>query len=1046
MKKRITALLLSAIMLVTLLPSLALAYQSQYSSPTIWPQHAHPKVMFNAGHVDQIRTNLTASQNAAAYQEFQRLINLPAKYQTFSTLNGYWDESYECMIEALAFDYAINGNTQNGNYAIARMKEYLSKVTAKNGTSESMSYRYYGAIIFHAAEVIDWCYDLISSDDANAIIGYCDTLIKRLEIYTKGDSNKINGQGGITSHGSENQLLRDILALGIATFNTDDAKFHRTDIYPLAMGRLQDEYVPVRNYLYQSGTTHQGSEYGWYRFYWDLCAETLVERMKQYNTVTLFNRNDMKDVLYGMIYQRRPDGRFFAEGDNQHSDYWYYNNLNRQAAKLAGDLFDDPYFKGEYRRMVGSEYSSEVPVFQNNTNFKNYMSFNSVQWLIMNDPDIPFTTERDDLPKSKYFGYPIGKIYAKTDWGYIKTSPGTYGTAAAEMKIGEQYSSNHDHLDAGTFQLYFRGLMTGDYGAQNADNSYGDSFDKNYYKRTVAHNAITIYEDGESWSTTIDPGTGTALTASSNDGGQLASAEEKNFATWTTQIPFRRARVVEHSIASDNSYSYIKGDITNAYKSSKADLVVRSMAFMPTGQSGAPAVMVVFDKVKSDSSSNTKKFLLHTAAEPTVTNNNRVQYDNTNTLTYSSNSVTYDGRLIMNTLLPASATITKVSGTTVGSKTYSGPTDSKFEPEWGRVEVKAASEGTTTTFLNVLTLSDTYRVPADATIIGSESSKLVGARIKNDGNNATYDMVTMFANTGKDSLSESASFTVDGSDQNVKFFIFGLEEGRWTLRKDGERVGVYEVLDGDGALSFEGAAGEYTVSPYNQSDRDSAIVAWYDYRKNDGDTFANDTEYWADFSENANDLELTLDDDTYWHTSDGTPKGLRIQGSSNVTTLPDIVKNTLNGNSFTFEFAVSDVNLRNTEKCLSLFGNVKGNFAIYKIIGANKIYLKLPGTKTIVRRTWWYDDYDSETHSLGVDGHHCTITLDRTTGALKWYIDGTLVRQSNYTTTTAIDSVSLLSESGNSAVYKQIKVFNIALDDDEVASEYQNYLNEVFPE
>ena len=1053
MKKRLLASVLSIIMLMAFLPSLVMAYQSDYSSPTIWPQHDHPKVMFNAGHIQQIRDNLTASQNAAAYQEFQRLINLPAKSETFSTLNGYWDESYECMIEALAFDYAINGNTQNGNYAIARMKEYLSKATDKNGTSDGMAYRYYGAMIFHAAEVLDWCYPLISSSDANTIIGYCDTLIKRLEIYTKGDSNKINGQGGITSHGSENQLLRDILALGIATYNTSDAKFHRTDIYPLAMGRLQDEYVPVRNYLYTSDTTHQGSEYGWYRFYWDLCAETLVERMKQYNTVTLFNRNDMKDVLYGMIYQRRPDGRFFTEGDNQHSDYWYYNNLNRQAAKLAGDLFDDEYFKGEYRRMVGSEYGSgDVPVFQNNTNFKNYMSFNSVQWLIMNDPDIPFTTDRDNLAKSKYFGYPIGKIYAKTDWGYIKSTPGTYGTAAAEMKIGEQYSSNHDHLDAGTFQLYFRGLMTGDYGAQNADNSYGDSFDKNYYKRTVAHNAITIYKSGESWATTVDPGTGTALTASSNDGGQLASAEEKNFTTWTTQIPFRRATVVDHSIAADNSYSYIKGDITKAYASNKADLVVRSMAFLPTGQTGAPAVMVVFDNVKSDSSSYTKKFLLHTAAEPTVTNNNKVTYDNKNSITYGSGTtVTYDGRLTMNTLLPANATITKVSGTKVGSTTYSGPSDSKFEPEWGRVEVQAANEGTTTKFLNVLTLSDTYREPADATMIGQEGDKLIGARIKNTGDKATYDMVTMFADTGAGSLAQGASFTVDGEDENVKIFIFGLDDGRWTVKKDGARVGVYDVAENDGALAFSGASGVYSVAPYNAAtDRNDAIVCWYDYRCNDGMDVSDASDVWADLSNAGNDMPINRTGNTYWMMNDGQLKGLRIQGdASNVTALPDDVKDALNGNSFTFEFAVSDVNQGNNEQCISLFGDVKSNFAIYKIIGANKIYLKLPGTKTIVRRTWWYNynDEDSGGNTLhkGVVNHHCTITLDRTSGALKWYIDGELVKQSNYTTATAINDVSLLTESGNSAVYKQIKVFNIALDDEEVMDEYNNYKNAVLP-
>ena len=93
-----------------------------------------------------------------------------------------------------------------------------------------------------------------------------------------------------------------------------------------------------------------------------------------------------------------------------------------------------------------------------------------------------------------------------------------------------------------------------------------------------------------------------------------------------------------------------------------------------------------------------------------------------------------------------------------------------------------------------------------------------------------------------------------------------------------------------------------------------------------------------------------------------------------------------------------------------------------------------------MRSLWWYKDYDSETRSKGIDGHHATITLDRTSGALKWYIDGVLVKQTNYTTATQINDVSLLTESGNSAVYKQIKVFNIALDAEEVMDEYNAYV------
>ena len=749
------------------------------------------------------------------------------------------------------------------------------------------------------------------------------------------------------------------------------------------------------------------------------CHETFYDRTNRSFSGNL-QYPQGKDPLF-------PDGRFFTEGDNQHSDYWYYNNFNRQAAKLAGDLFADPYFKGEYRRMVGSEIQSDTPVFQNNVNFKNYMSFNAIQWLIMNDPEVDFTTDRSSLAKSKYFGSPIGKIYAKTDWGYIKSTPGTYGTAAAEMKIGEQYSANHDHLDAGTFQLYFRGLMTGDYGAQNEENSYGDSFDKNYYKRTVAHNALTIEKSGESWSTSLDYMTGTA-TASSNDGGQLAANETNSFSTWKNTTPYKRASVINHSIAANNSYSYIKGDITNAYASNKADEVVRSMAFLPTGKAGAPAVMVVFDKVTSDSSSYTKKFLLHTASEPTVTNNNKVQYDNTNTLTYSSSSVTYDGRLTMNTLLPASATITKVPGTKVGSTTYNGPSDSKFEPEWGRVEVKAASEGTTTRFLNVLTLSDTYRYPDDATIIGSESSKLVGAKIKNTGSNAEYNMVTMFANTGAASLNESATFTIDGDEtEGINLFVFGLAEGDWAVKQNGEILDVLTVTGEGGTLSVSDiAAGTYTVAPFDQSELQSTVVCDFDVSDNSGMGYDDQSDIWADLSGKGNDMDISLDSNTYW-----TANGLYVKGSSNVTTLPAAAASALNGDKFTFEFVVSNVNAANSGLCASIFGNVKDKFALYKVIGSNNVYLKMPGWRSILRRP-------HQTVSA-INGHHNIITVDRLGGGMQWYIDGVLVSDLAYSTDTEIPAITLITEANNSAVYKKIKVYGYCVNASQAAAIYSDY-------
>ena len=60
------------------------------------------------------------------------------------------------------------------------------------------------------------------------------------------------------------------------------------------------------------------------------------------------------------------------------------------------------------------------------------------------------------LPLSRYFGAPFGWMVARTGWGE--------DAAIAEMKINEYNFANHQHLDAGAFQLYYRGALAIDSG------------------------------------------------------------------------------------------------------------------------------------------------------------------------------------------------------------------------------------------------------------------------------------------------------------------------------------------------------------------------------------------------------------------------------------------------------------------------------------------------------------------------------------------------------------------------------------------------------
>ena len=1026
--KRTYAILLITAMILGVFPQLLVSAMSNpYSTPSWNPgSTAHPRVMFTSADIPKIKANLAdSSQNSQAAYYLLSIVNDSSMLNTVSlsssidsNLGTNADFKYEGKIEALALFYALYANDSDpanvataeycAEVAINRMQEYLNQY--KTNTSNGMAYRNIGCMVFHASEVFDWCYNYSGFTQAkkDTMISSIETLAKKLDIWNS-SANAPSSEGPITGHGSENQLLRDFLAFGIATAgHTTSGGSSRNDIYNAVMGRIQAQYVAPRNDIYRSGTVHQGSEYGWYRFYYDLYAEKLYETAASQSAnapKTLFNTDLMKEVCWSMIYSRRADGRFFVEGDNKHTDYYYYNNFNRQTPKFAGDLFGNEYFKGEYRRTTGSENSASdltSNVFAANSSFNDNRSFNTVQWLIMNDPSVPFTTDRKSLPKSRYFGSPIGKIYATTNWTYKSAKNATFDSdsVSCEMKIGERYSGNHDHLDAGTFQLFYRGLLTGEYGAEG---DYGSAYDGNYYKRTVAHNAITINNNSVGFN--YDLGTFTTLY---NDGGQLGGAETENISSWQNNAPYKRASVVNHAIADDNSYSYIKGDITPAY-GSKATEVARSMAFLPVSTSRA--VMVVYDKVRA-SGNYAMRSLLHLATEPTITNNSKIVSDNTNSLAYSNGTVTYSGRLTVNTLLPASATMTKRTAGYVApsGKTYTPEkADSKYEPEWGYVEIASNDVSNNTAyFLNVLNVSESGTAVTDATLIGTQSDTFVGAK-------TGLNQVVMFANTGVGSLpvnGEGGSFTIaDGEDMDL--FIFGLGAGAWAVKKDGRFVKSDTVTAEGGALSVSGIdAGTYTVTKYDPTQQ---LVASFE-----SGTVGNGV--WGDTSGLGYNITFTPGDDI--KSQDGN---LYVEGSNGGLTLPSAMTEVINGDKFTLEFEVSDLTVTNEDRCASLFGDVKGTFAIYKVIGEDSIYIKMPGWRTVLTRP----------HipvSDVINGHN-VITVDKTdTQRLKWFIDGECVANYSFSDTGDIPAVTLMPEPGNSAVYNKIALYEAALPDAAAAS------------
>ena len=547
-------------------------------------------------------------------------------------------------------------------------------------------------------------------------------------------------QQAMTGHGSERQILRDYLAFAIAIY----------DEYPgwwtFIAGRFYEEFVPVRNAYYAAGYVPQGlSNYLPLRFGSDLWSAWLVKSA----TGTLpYNASDMKRVMR-TAYANVTNGynRVFEEGDDGGSSGGETLNQLAFCGMMAGYLFDDD-------------------TAMSWADFGHYSYVDAVSYLILQSGDAVGDKNHryDDMDLIVYNGAWLGQMITHSNWDLN-------GSATVKMKIGGRMTANHDHADAGSFQLYYKGLLAGDSGCYD---EYDSTHHIQYHQATVAHNSIVL-QNGSTVYGQKQPG----------EVGSLSAWENSSYKTGTVNGVSYGYADAEQTIP---LYAYLAGDVADAYVAGAGVTRFdrRMLAVYDTDNAEAPLYFFVFDDIVSNNASYKKIFLLHTKNEPEIVGK-------TVTTTHE------DGKLVLQNVFGGD-NITKVGGTghnyDVGGiqKTTAGGENDGY---WGRVEISPATGNNENVLLNVMYVCHKDDSPS-LSAQSISTAEVKGAVI---GNTAAIFV------TSATRRSTEFSFTAPG-DGYLHYYVSGVAAGNWKVIVGGKTVNFDAATSDGGFLTFTALAGE----------------------------------------------------------------------------------------------------------------------------------------------------------------------------------------------------------------------------------------------
>ena len=719
-------------------PDAAAGYQ-----PVIVPPPSRPRVWVNAQSLPRVRANLVKGENAPLWEQVKELAEKPFAFEVETGMEATYDPGLEKAVVTKAFVYLMTGEETRGREAVALTRDYLAAVEFGNLLDIT---REIGRAIYAAAQVYDWCYDLMSPPDRESIRRDLMRLADDMEIGWPPFKQMI-----VNGHGNEAQVNRDLLSMAIAIYDEDPVP------YRYCAYRILEELVPMRRFEYQSPRHNQGVSYGPYRFGWDMHAAWLFYRMAG---KPVFDEN-IKDVCKFWLYMRLPNGETLRDGDG-------FADGRRASlgatALLCSAYAADPVVKGDFERQGG-------------------LRGDPILVLLLNDPELKAAKGFDSLPLTLDFGPVLGSMVARTGWNVGRN----LSDVVVEMKGGGYHFGNHQHSDAGSFQIYYRGLQAADLGQYHF---YGTPYDSNFCKRSIAHSMMLVVDPDETFQRN-----------SSNDGGtRFVRSCPRTAEQARTDPAFANGTVVSADFGPSRQrpfYSHFSVDLTSAY-SKKITNYVRTFCFLNLDNARTPAALIVLDHVTTAEPGFRKYWQVNTLDPPEATAAGVV---------LRNSDLGLPGRVHVRMLRPRAAdrTVQILSGKDANSvfgQSFTPPKPDRPEANGHRVMFSPVKQQNGDVFLTAMMMSD-----GQAPEPPVEMAELPGAFVL-----TLADRVVVMSSTGR--LLEEPLQVDAKADGDCQLLLTGLAPGAWSVRsRDGEIQFNTRVDAGRNTAFFVLPSGQYVVRP-----------------------------------------------------------------------------------------------------------------------------------------------------------------------------------------------------------------------------------------